>query len=262
MTDYSKLSPAEIRSLVHANKLTIPTAGLCPGYVQANLVILEKKYADDFLKFVKANPKPCPLLEVLDDGTPFTKKVANHSDITTDIPKYRIYRYGELVEEVLSVKNLWTSDMVGFLIGCSLTFEEALVKAGIRLKHYEENKRVPMYDTNIACKPFGIFHGNYVVSMRPVKKELVETAVAITAKMEFAHGAPVQIGDPAAIGIKDLNTPEYGDAVSVNQDEVPVFWACGVTPQAVAMKAKPDFMMSHSPGYMLITDLRCDTNKL
>lgn len=247
-------SPAEARLFFRKSEKAIPTAGLCPGYIQANLVILEDEYASEFWDFARMNPKPCPLLEVLFDGTPKSKSMAPCGDITTDIPKYSVYKDGELVEEPLSVKSYWNDKMIGFLIGCSLTFEAALVNAGIRLKHYEENKRVPMYDTNIECIPTKRFFGNYVVSMRPIKKELVDAAVDITSKMEYAHGAPVHIGDPSKIGIKDINHPDYGDALSINDDEVPVFWACGVTPQAVAKKAKPKLMLAHSPGYMLICD--------
>lgn len=255
-TDLSGKSPAELRALFRSGELSIPTAGLCPGHLQGNLVILSRRYADDFLTFMKQNPKPCPILEVFDQGSPVSVKMAPGADITTDIPLYRIYRKGELVEEVKDVSHMWNPDMVGFLIGCSLTFEDKLVAAGIRLKHYELQTRVPMFDTNIACKPAGIFHGNYVVSMRPVKKDKVDLAVSITGAMEYAHGAPVQIGDPAAIGIKDVMHPDYGDPLEIAPDEVPVFWACGVTPQAVAMQAKPDLMISHSPGYMLICDVK------
>lgn len=253
--DLSSKTPAQLRAMFRTGELVIPTAGLCPGHLQGNLVILHRKYADDFLTFMKQNPKPCPILEVFDQGTPLSRKMAPGADITTDIPLYRIYRDGQLTDEVTDVSRYWTADMVGFLIGCSLTFEDKLVAAGIRLKHYEQQTRVPMFDTNIACEPAGIFHGNYVVSMRPIKRDKVELAVSITGAMPYAHGAPVQIGDPAAIGVRDVMHPDYGDPLDIAEDEVPVFWACGVTPQAVAMQAKPDFMISHSPGYMLICDL-------
>ena len=260
MQDYSSLSPAELRAKFRTGELVLPTAGLCPGYIQGNLVILHRRYGEDFLQFMKQNPKPCPILEVFDQGSPISHKMAEGADITTDIPLYRIYRNGVFEEEVKDVSGYWNEDMVGFLIGCSLTFESRLVEAGIPLKHYEENKRVPMFDTNIACKPSKLFHGNYVVSMRPVKKELVDLAVKITEPMDYAHGAPVQIGDPDAIGIKDVLHPDYGDPLDIGPDEVPDFWACGVTPQNVATQAKPDLLISHSPGYMLISDI--DSSKL
>ena len=254
MSDFYFKSPGEARLFFRKSETAIPTAGLCPEYIQANLVILSDEDSPEFLEFAHMNPKPCPLLEVLCDGTPISKEMAPQSDVTTDIPKYSVYKNGVLVEEPLSVQQYWDKNMTGFLIGCSLTFEAALVNAGIRLKHYEENKRVPMYDTNIACAPTKKFFGNYVVSMRPIKKDLIDTAVEITSKMEYAHGAPVHIGDPSKIGITNVNCPDYGDTLSINDDEVPVFWACGVTPQAVAKKAKPKMMIAHSPGYMLICD--------
>ena len=259
MTDVSKLTPAQARAKFRTSELCLPTAGLCPGYVQGNLVILQRRYAEDFLQFMKQNPKPCPILEVFDQGSPISHKMASGADITTDIPLYRIYKDGELVEEITDVSKHWNDDMAGFLIGCSLTFESRLVEAGIPLKHYELNKRVPMYNTNIACIPSRLFHGNYVVSMRPVKKELVDTAVRITAPMDYAHGAPIQIGNPAAIGIADVSRPDYGDPLEIGPDEVPVFWACGVTPQNVAMQARPDLMITHAPGYMFISDIDSKT---
>lgn len=257
MADLSGLSPAAVRRLISEENLIIPTAGLCPGYIQANLVVLRKDYADEFRDFAMANPKPCPILEIIDGGSPISGKMAVGSDITREIPLYRVYEKGILKSECVSVDNLWETDMTAFLIGCSLTFEEALVKAGIRLRHYEENKRVPMYDTSIRCRETRRLRGNYVVSMRPVKRELVDLAVSVTENMVFAHGAPVHIGDPKTIGINDINSPDYGDPPAIGPDEVPVFWACGVTPQAVVRQSRPDLMISHSPGYMLITDVKC-----
>jgi len=252
------LQPFQVRRLIAEGEMASPTAGICPGYVQANLVILKNSYAKDFLDFVLLNPKPCPLLEVIDDGTPISKKMAPGSDVTKDIPLYRVFIDGKFVEEPSDISSFWENGMIAFLIGCSLTFEEALVKSGIRLKHYEQNKRVPMYDTNIPCAASKKFHGNYVVSMRPIKNNLIEKAIEITSQMEYAHGAPVQIGNPQQIGIKNINAPDYGDPLEIEEDETPVFWACGVTPQAAAIKAKPDIMMTHSPGYMLICDKKID----
>ena len=256
--DYTGMTPAQMRAKFRSGELSIPTAGICPGYIQGNLVILGNEYASDFLQFMKQNPQPCPILEVFDQGTPISHKMAEGADITTDIPLYRVYRYGELVDELTDISKFWKADMTGFLIGCSLTFEARLIKAGIPLKHCEENKRVPMFNSNIECKPSRLFHGNFVVSMRPVKKDLVQKAVDITAPLTYAHGAPVHIGDPSAIGIKDVFNPDYGDPLEIAPDEVPVFWACGVTPQNVAMQTKPDFMLTHSPGYMFISDINID----
>lgn len=255
MENIQSMSALELRKKFRTGELCVPTAGLCPGHIQGNLVILHRRYADDFLNFMKQNPQPCPILEVLDKGTPKTRVMAADGDITTDIPLYRIYRNGKLTDEVKDVSSYWTEDMTGFLIGCSLTFEDKLVEAGIPLKHYEQHKRVPMYNTNIPCQPSGIFHGNFVVSMRPVKKDKVDLAVRITAPMKYAHGAPVMIGSPEKIGIRDVMHPDYGDALDIADDEVPVFWACGVTPQFVAIQSKPDLLISHSPGYMFISDL-------
>lgn len=255
--DDKYLLPSDVRKLIRENKLDKPTAGICPTYIQSNLVVLTKKYALEFKEFIEKNPKPCPLLEIIDNGTPISSKMALGSNVLTDIPYYRVYKDGVLEGEYRKADNLWQPDMTAFLIGCSLTFEDALVKAGIRLKHFEENKRVPMFDTNIECNGTNLFKGNYVVSMRPIKKELIDLAIKITEKMDFAHGAPVHIGNPVEIGIKDITKPDYGDSLSINSDEVPVFWACGVTPQAVARQAKPDLMITHSPGYMLITDIKC-----
>lgn len=250
--------PVQLRERFSSGEFVLPTAGLAPNYVQANLAILPGTYADDFLRFMQMNPKPCPVLEVITGARAISKTAAPGSDVTRDIPLYRVYRHGELAEETTDVSRLWTPDMTAFLIGCSLTFEAKLVQAGIRLRHYEENKRVPMYNTNLACTPSRLFHGNYVVSMRPVKKDLVATAVSITEGLDLAHGAPVHVGDPQKIGISDVMHPDYGDSLEIAADEVPVFWACGVTPQAVAQQAKPDLLIAHSPGYMLITDLRID----
>lgn len=258
MSNVNKYTPVEVRLLIRKDELIIPTAGLCPGYVQANLVILRKKYAEDFKEFIYKNPKPCPLLEIIDNGKPISNIMAKECDITTDIPMYRVFVDGVLIKECTNVKDIWEEDMVAFLIGCSLTFEYALIKAGIRLKHYEENKRVPMFDTNIKCESVKMFKGNYVVSMRPIKKKLIDLAVSVTSEMDYAHGAPVHIGNPKQIGIEDIYNPDYGDRLDIQDDEIPVFWACGVTPQAVARNAKLDLMITHSPGFMLISDVNCN----
>lgn len=251
----SELSPRELRERFRTGQASIPTAGLCPDYVQANLVILPGDYAADYEEFLRKNPKPCPVLEIIRGDRPISRTVAPGSDISTDFPLYRVYRGGELAEEVRDIANLWKPDMLAVLIGCSLTFEASLVGAGIRIAHYENNTRVPMYDTNIPCDPAGPFGGGYVVSMRPIPADLVDTAVRITAPMDYAHGAPVHIGDPSEIGIRDVMRPDYGDPPVINEGDVPVFWACGVTAQAAAMRAKPDLVIAHSPGYMLITDV-------
>lgn len=256
MITLSQLTPAELRQQIRNNQLIQPTAGMANGYAQANLAILPKQQAFDFLLFCQRNPKSCPLLDVTDVGSPVPKFAAPSGDIRTDIPKYRIYENGELVKEVTDITDYWTEDMVAFLIGCSFTFEHALLNNDIPVRHIEENCNVPMYKTNIPCTEAGIFHGSTVVSMRPIPQQDVVRAAQVTSRFPAVHGGPVHIGDPAAIGIQDLHSPDFGDAVSIKEGEVPVFWACGVTPQAVAMATKPSIMITHAPGHMFITDIR------
>ncbi|RTZ93172.1 MAG: putative hydro-lyase [Deltaproteobacteria bacterium] len=249
-------NPDEIRREIREGRYTKPTAGLAPGYVQANLVILKKAYAFDFLLFCQRNPKPCPVLEVLEPGVFLTQFMAHGADIRTDIPKYRVYRDGRLEGEVETIASLWQDDFVTFLLGCSFSFEEALLKNDIPVRHIEENRNVPMFKTSIPVQPAGIFRGNLVVTMRPIPEDLVVRAVQITTRYAMVHGAPVHIGRPEAIGITDLKRPDYGDPVTIREGEIPVFWACGVTPQAVIQKAKPDLVITHAPGHMLIGDIK------
>lgn len=256
MTTLSQLTPAELRQQIRNNQLIQPTAGMANGYAQANLAILPKQQAFDFLLFCQRNPKSCPLLDVTDVGSPVPNFAAPSGDIRTDLPKYRIYENGELVKEVTDIKDYWTKDMVAFLIGCSFTFEHALLNNGIPVRHIEENCNVPMYKTNISCAEAGIFRGSTVVSMRPIPQQDVVRAAQVTSRFPAVHGGPVHIGTPDAIGIEDLYSPDFGDAVSIKEGEVPVFWACGVTPQAVAMETKPSIMITHAPGHMFITDIR------
>ncbi|NLT95245.1 MAG: putative hydro-lyase [Clostridia bacterium] len=249
-------TPAYVRSLIKEDKLVQPTSGFCPGYAQANMVVLPKELAFDFLVFAQRNPKPCPILEVMEPGRYISGICAKGDDIRFVIPKYRVYQYGEPVAEVTNIEKYWRDDLVTFFIGCSFTFEAPLMEAGIPIRHIEENCNVPMYITNIRCNKAGIFEGPMVVSMRPIHYSRVVEATLITAQYPAVHGAPVHIGDPSQIGIKDINKPDFGDAVTIKEDEVPVFWACGVTPQAVAMEVKPELLITHSPGHMLITDIK------
>jgi uncharacterized protein YcsI (UPF0317 family) len=232
------------------------TAGLAPGNVQANLVILPKALAHDFLRFAQANPKPCPVLAVSEAGDPRLPSLGEDLDIRSDLPRYRVWQRGELVEEPLDLFHVWRDDLVSFALGCSFSFEQALVEDGIELRHITCGSNVPMYRTGIACTPAGPFAGPLVVSMRPLKPKDAIRAIQVTSRFPSVHGAPVHIGLPAAIGIDDLAKPDYGDAVPVRSDELPVFWACGVTPQAVIAQVRPDFCVTHAPGCMLITDLR------
>ncbi len=247
---------ARERRRVRAGNFTGPTAGLAGGNVQANLVILPKALAHDFLRFAQANPKPCPVLAVSEPGDPRFPGLGEDLDISTDLPLYRVWRHGELVEEPPDVRHVWRDDLVSFALGCSFSFEEALLEAGIELRHISCGSNVSMYRTNIACAPAGRFRGPLVVSMRPLKPADAIRAVQITSRFPSVHGAPVHLGLPAAIGIADLAKPDYGDAVPVGNDELPVFWACGVTPQAVIAEVRPEFCITHAPGSMLITDLR------
>lgn len=251
----TRLSPKQIRSLIRKGKWDRPTAGLAMGYAQANLVILPEKYAFDFLLFCQRNPKPCPLLEVLGPGLHRTEFLSSDADIRTDLPRYNIYRKGRLKRTVKEIKNIWENDFVTFLLGCSFSFEEALLRAKVPVRHIEENKNVPMFISNIACKPAGVFYGPMVVTMRPIPPDKVSRTVQITSRYVSVHGAPVHIGHPERIGIRDLKKPDFGDPVTIKKDEVPVFWACGVTPQAVVMRAKPDLCITHAPGHMFISDL-------
>lgn len=256
MKDLSFAKPSEVRDYIRKGKLQKPTAGMCRGYVQGNLVILPKNLAYDFLLFTQRNPKPCPLLEVTDIGCKELKTIAPGSDITTDIPKYRVYVHGEFQGEYTDIQSLWRDDFVSFILGCSFTFESALIEEGIEVRHIQCGSNVPMYITNIQCRPAGIFSGPIVVSMRPIPLDKVVKTIQITSRYPKAHGAPIHIGNPELIGIKDIYKPDFGDAVEIKENEVPVFWACGVTPQAVAMKVKPEIMITHAPGHMFITDIK------
>lgn len=247
-----------MRARIRSGAWKGPTAGCCEGYAQANLVVLPEILAGDFHRFCELNPGPCPLLEVTDPGNFEPRRTAPGADLRTDLPRYRIYRDGILQPEVTDLLHVWRKELVSFLLGCSFTFDDLLQKAGIPVRHWEEGRNVSMYVTGRACAPAGAFAGPLVVTMRPVPASLVARAVEITASLPLAHGAPVHVGDPREIGIADLNQPDFGDPVTLRPGEVPVFWACGVTPQAVATRAKPALMITHAPGHMFITDLRLD----
>jgi uncharacterized protein YcsI (UPF0317 family) len=248
------LSGVDIRAQARSGLLAGPTCGLAPDYLQANLVIVPEDLAFDFLRFCQRNPKPCPILDVTEPGAWEPRQVAPGADVRTEVPRYRVYRRGALAEELTEITHLWRKDLVAFLLGCSFTFEAALQRAGLPVRHLEQGCNVPMFRTNLPCTPAGPFRGPLVVTMRPLTPVQAIEAVVITSRYPQAHGAPVHFGDPGAIGISDLTHPDYGDAVTVRAGEVPVFWACGVTPQAVLMEAKPEFAITHSPGCMFVTD--------
>jgi uncharacterized protein YcsI (UPF0317 family) len=250
-------APADFRARCRDGSFTGQTAGIAPGRVQANLMIVPRDVAFDFLLFCQRNPKPCPLVEVLEAGAT-ASMLAPGSDLRTDLPGYRVWRDGMLVDEPGDVTALWRDDLVSFLIGCSFSFEAALIAGGIPLRHVDQGRNVAMYRSAVACEPAGVFHGPMVVSMRPIKAADVARAVEISGRYPEVHGAPIHVGDPAALGITDLARPDYGDPVAIEAGELPVFWACGVTPQAVAVAARLPFCITHAPGRMFVTDAKTD----
>ena len=252
---YQEKDPKKVREAIRRKEWTTVTVGLAPGYTQANLVVLPKADAFDFLLFCLRNPKPCPLLEVTDPGDPEPKQTAPGADLRTDVPKYRVFRHGRLAEEVLDISPYWREDLVAFLLGCSFTFEYALLQAGLPVRGWD-TMAFTAFTTHIPCTPVGKFRGRMVVTMRPFTPEQAVKAVQVTSRFPRAHGAPVHIGDPGAIGIADLAKPDFGSPMEVKPGEVPVFWACGITPQVVALESGVEFMLTHAPGHMFITDLR------
>jgi uncharacterized protein YcsI (UPF0317 family) len=250
-------SPQAERRRIRAREHVNHTAGLADGFVQANICILPKAWADDFLLFCQRNPKPCPLLSVGDVGDPMLPELGNDIDIRSDVPAYCVFRDGKLVEEVTDITHLWRDDLVTFALGCSFSFESALLEAGIPLKHIERGESVSMYVTGVDTTPAGRFSGKLVVSMRPLTAANAIRAVQVTSRFPRVHGAPVHLGEPALIGIEDLRKPYLGiGTTEVAPDELPVFWACGVTPHSAIQAARPPFSITHKPGHMLITDLR------
>jgi len=247
--------PREVRRAVRQRRHTGHTAGLAPGYVQGNVCILPREYAEDFRVFCERNPKPCPLLAMSEPGNPRLPALGEDLDIRTDVPLYRIFKEGTLQGEVPSLSDLWRDDLVTFVLGCSFSFEEALMAAGLPLRYVEQGRNVPMYRTSVETAPAGRFRGKLVVSMRPFKPADAIRAIEITSRYPRVHGAPVHIGFPEAIGIEDLAEPWAGDPTEVRAGELPLFWACGITPQSVVLEAKPSLCITHAPGHMLVTDL-------
>lgn len=243
------------RQQIRTNQLTGPTAGLAHGAVQANLMILPKNLADEFLLFCQRNPKPCPVLAVTEPGQFTVPSLGQDIDLRTDVPRYRVWRNGQLLDEPATLLDIWRDDLVSFMIGCSFSFEEALQAEGIEMRHISQGVNVPMYRTNIATQGTRTLSGPMVVSMRPLSAQDAIRAVQITSRFPAVHGAPIHLGNPALIGIQDINQPDYGDPVTIKEDEIPVFWACGVTPQAIIDAVRPEFSITHAPGHMLITDV-------
>ncbi|HTS23423.1 MAG TPA: putative hydro-lyase [Casimicrobiaceae bacterium] len=246
--------PASIRSRIRAGDMRGHTSGLAPRHVQGNVVILPDALAGDFLRFCQRNPKPCPLIAVGEPGQPTLPSLGADLDIRTDVPRYRVWRDGALTEEPTDIAAHWRDDLVTFILGCSFSFEQALLDAGVPLRHIALGINVAMYRTSVATEPAGAFHGPLVVSMRPLKPADAIRAIQITSRFPAVHGAPVHLGSPESIGIRDLSRPDYGDAVPIEAGELPVFWACGVTPQAAVAAARAPFCITHAPGCMLVTD--------
>jgi len=248
-----EMTPREFRSTVRRGWYTGPTIGACRGYAKANLAIVPKDYAFDFFLFCNRNPRPCPVLDVTDPGSPHPTLLAPEADLRTDLPKYRVYEGGELIAEPVEVTDYWRDDLVAFLLGCAGSFDWILQASNVRYR------LIGAYTTNIQCYPAGRFHGPMVVTCRLIKgsRDAVR-AIQISSRHPTMHGPPVHIGDPGVIGINDLYQPEvfFHRPISLQEpDEIAMFWGCGITPQAVAIEAKIPFMISHCPGHMFITDL-------
>lgn len=248
----------DVRRAAREGRLRGATGGLAPGFVQANVAVLPVRLADDFLRYCRANPRPCPLLEVLEPGDPEPERTAPGADLRTDVPAYRVYREGRLASEPEDLREGWRDDLVGFLLGCSYTFEQELAEAGFRLPHARDGGAVSMYRTAVPTEPAGPFRGPLVVSMRPLPEDRVDEARRITGRLPLAHGAPLHVGDPSDLGIGDLSRPDYGDPWLPEVGEVPAFWACGVTPQAAAVASGVEFLATHAPGHMFVTDVRME----
>lgn len=250
------VDPRAVRGAARSGTFTGQTSGLAHGHVQGNVAILPREYAGEFERFCQRNPKPCPVLAIGDPGDPRLPTLGTDVDIRTDVPQYRVFENGKVVDAPHDLARWWRDDLVAFVLGCSFSFEQALVEANVPLRHIAEQKGVAMYRTSIQTTPAGRFHGPLVVSMRPLRAPDAIRAVQITTRFPTVHGAPVHIGLPHVIGIADITRPDWGDFVGVRDDELPVFWACGVTPQAVVEAARVPFCITHFPGAMLVTDLR------
>jgi uncharacterized protein YcsI (UPF0317 family) len=248
-------SPRELRELIRRREWTAPTSGECPGRIQANLVMLPEEQAFDFLLFCVRNPKPCPILDVLEPGC-FEPSIAPGADLRTDLPRYRVYENGRFCAEVEDVAKEAHPGMVSFLLGCSFSFENAMLAAGLPVRNIEEGKNVSMYVTGRDCRPAGPFRSRLVVTMRPMTPQQAVRAVQVTTRFHLTHGAPVHMGDPERIGIRDLARPEYGDPVTIRPEEIPVFWACGVTSQLAATSVPLARVITHAPGHMFVSDLK------
>ncbi len=248
----------EQRGAIRSGQYCSHTAGLGQGHLQANLAIMPEAYALDFMRYCQRNPKPCPLTGVSDTGNPMMSTMGRDIDIRTDVPAYNIYRDGILAGSAKDIRDIWQDDLVAFALGCSFTFEHSLIRAGVPVWHIKNNTTVPMFRSNIDTVPAGPFSGKMVVSMRAIPESRVREVVEISRRFPLAHGAPVYWGDPDGIGVTDVSRPEWGDPAPIGPGEVPVFWACGVTPQVALEAARMPLCITHKPGHMLITDVAED----
>ncbi|NKB20187.1 MAG: putative hydro-lyase [Alphaproteobacteria bacterium] len=262
MSEFMPLTPNKLRSGCRDGSFDGPTSGHAPGFVQANMVILPSDYADEFQQFCDKNPQPCPVLEVLTPGGFEPEQIAPLADVRTDLPRYRVFREGKAIADATDISELWCDDLVTFLLGCSFVAEDALMKEGLLLPHIAETGFVPMYRTTVPCAPAGRFNGTMVVSMRPFTPDEADRAVDVTKHYPMAHGAPIHIGDPAALGIKDVARPEFGQPVTMTKGQVPVFWPCGVTPQEAIVNAKPPLAITHAPGHMFVADITSESTRI
>ena len=255
-------TPAELRAAARTGAFAGPTSGHAPGFVQANMVILPAADAEEFRLFCERNPQPCPVVEILAPGDPEPRASAPGADVRTDLSRYRVFRGGEAVGDATDISDLWRDDFVTFLLGCSFTAEEALIAAGLEPRHIRETGFVPMFRTTKQAEPAGRFAGPYVVTMRPYRPEDAQRAAEVTSHYPMAHGGPIHMGDPDALGIRDIRAPEYGKPVTVEDGEIMVFWACGVTPQEAIRTAKPEIAITHAPGYMFVSDLKSEDGRV
>jgi uncharacterized protein YcsI (UPF0317 family) len=254
-TRASLLAGADVRHAVRERRFTGSTAGVAPGFVQGNVAILPQAYAREFLRYCTVNPKPLPVIAVSAPGVPFLPTLGHGLDIRTDVPGYLVFEHGVQVAEIPDLTSLWREDLVTFVLGCSFSFDQALLDAGVTVRHVLGRSNAAMWRTNIATVPVGPFHGPTVVSMRPISPDNLERAILTTKSFAGAHGAPLHWGDARAIGIADISKPDYGDPVPLVSDELPVFWACGVTAQVALKVASLPLAITHKPGCMLVTDL-------
>ena len=243
--------------LFRTGQYTGRTSSFSQGYVQGSLYILPEEYALDFATYCHRNPKACPLLAIGLVGDPYLPVLGQDLDVRTDVPRYRVMQDGEVIDEPTDIRNLWRDDFVSFVVGCSFSFEHALTMSGVSLRECARGDNVVMYQTNIDTFPAGPFGGKLIVTMRPLVPAQAIQAIQVTSHFQNSHGAPVHIGVPEHIGISDLESPLFNaKPPQMRPDELPVFWACGVTALFAVKHARPSMCIMHKPGSMVIADLQ------